>query len=101
MLSIVIKSISHNKFRANLEATVINFNWIFCDFFFYKHTKNKQKIEKVGDPNKIRKMLKKIEYIIDYNNSITKILPYIVVKKKTIADVQISEPISIVINIDE
>ena len=46
-------------------------------------------------------MLKKIEYIIDYNNSITKILPYIVVKKKTIADVQISEPISIVINIDE
>jgi len=33
--------------------------------------------------------------------SITKLLPYIVGKKKTIEDVQNSEPKSIVINIDE
>ena len=53
------------------------------------------------DPNKIREMINKIEDPIDYINSITKLLPYIVGKKKTIEDVQISEPISIVINIDE
>ncbi len=53
------------------------------------------------DPEKIREMLNKIEDPIDYINSITKLLPYIVGKKKTIEDVQISEPISIVINIDE
>jgi hypothetical protein len=53
------------------------------------------------DPNKIREMLDKIEDPIDYINAITKLLPYIVGKKKTIEDVQISEPISIVINIDE
>ena len=46
-------------------------------------------------------MINKIEDLIDYTNSITKLLPYIVGKKKTIEDVQISEPISIVINIDE
>ena len=56
---------------------------------------------KVGDPNKIREILNKIKGPIDYINSITKLLPYIVGKKKTIEDVQISEPISIVINIDE
>ena len=46
-------------------------------------------------------MLNKIEDIIDYTNLITKILPNIVGKKKTIEDAQINEPISIVINIDE
>ena len=61
----------------------------------------KIKIGKVGDPNKIREMLNKIEYPNDYNNSITKLLPYIFGKKKTIANVQISESISIVINIDK
>ena len=53
------------------------------------------------DPEKIRDMLRKIEDPIEYINAITKLLPYIVGKKKTIEDVQISEPISIVINIDE
>jgi hypothetical protein len=46
-------------------------------------------------------MLNKIEYPNDYNNSTTKLLPYIFGKKKTIANVQISESISIVINIDK
>ena len=40
-------------------------------------------------------MLNKIEDLIYYNNSITKLLPYIVGKKKIIEDVQISEPMSI------
>ena len=46
-------------------------------------------------------MLNKIKDPNDYINSITKLLPYIVGKKKTIEDIKISEPISIVINIDE
>ena len=52
------------------------------------------------DPNKIRKMLNKIEDPVDYINAITKLLPYAIGKKKTIEDVQETEPISIVVNID-
>ena len=52
------------------------------------------------DPNKIREMLNKIEDPIDYINAITKLLPYAIGKKKTIEDVQETEPISIVVNID-
>ena len=52
------------------------------------------------DPNKIREMLKKIEDPIDYINAITKLLPYAIGKKKTIEDVQETEPINLVINID-
>ena len=52
------------------------------------------------DPNKIREMLDKIEDPVDYINAITKLLPYAIGKKKTIEDVQETEPISIVVNID-
>ena len=52
------------------------------------------------DPNKIREMLDKIEDPIDYINAITKLLPYAIGKKKTIEDVQDTEPINLVINID-
>ena len=52
------------------------------------------------DPNKIREMLDKIEDPIDYINAITKLLPSAIGKKKTIEDVQETEPISILINID-
>ena len=52
------------------------------------------------DPNKIREMLNKIEDPVDYINAITKLLPYAIGKKKTIEDVQETEPISIVVNID-
>ena len=51
-------------------------------------------------PNKIREMLNKIEDPVDYINAITKLLPYAIGKKKTIEDVQETEPISIVVNID-
>ena len=51
-------------------------------------------------PEKIRDMLNKIEDPIDYINAITKLLPYAIGKKKTIEDVQETEPISILINID-
>ena len=46
---------------------------------------------KLTDPNKIREMLNKIKDLINYINSITKLLPYIVGKKKTIEDVQINQ----------
>ena len=52
------------------------------------------------DPNKIREMLNKIEDPTDYINSITKLLPYAIGKKKTIEDTEETEPISILINID-
>ena len=52
------------------------------------------------DPSKIREMLDKIEDPIDYINAITKLLPYAIGKKKTIEDVQETEPINLVINID-
>ena len=52
------------------------------------------------DPNKIREMLNKIENPVEYINAITKLLPYAIGKKKTIEDVQETEPISILINID-
>ena len=52
------------------------------------------------DPNKIREMLEKIEDPIDYINAITKLLPYAIGKKKSIEDVQETEPINLVINID-
>ena len=52
------------------------------------------------DPNKIKEMLDKIEDPIDYINAITKLLPYAIGKKKTIEDIEETEPISILINID-
>ena len=52
------------------------------------------------DPNKIREMLNKIEDPIDYINAITKLLPYSIGKKKTIEDIEETELISILINID-
>ena len=45
-------------------------------------------------------MLDKIEDPIDYINAITKLLPYAIGKKKTIEDIQETEPINLVINID-
>ena len=55
--------------------------------------------ESIG-PIKIKEMLNQIENPIDYINAITKLLPYAIGKKKTIEDVQETEPISIVVNID-
>ena len=52
------------------------------------------------DPNKIREMLNKIENPVEYINAITKLLPYAIGKKKTIEDIEETEPISILINID-
>ena len=52
------------------------------------------------DPNKIREMLDKIENPVEYINAITKLLPYAIGKKKTIEDIEETEPISILINID-
>ena len=52
------------------------------------------------DPNKIREMLEKIENPVEYINAITKLLPYAIGKKKTIEDIEETEPISILINID-
>ena len=52
------------------------------------------------DPNKIREMLNKIEDPVEYINAITKLLPYAIGKKKTIEDIEETEPISILINID-
>ena len=49
------------------------------------------------DPNKIREMLNKIEDPIDYINTITKLLPYAIGKKKIIEDVQEIDPIDVVI----
>tara|TARA_B100001029_G_scaffold179107_1_gene187504 strand:+ start:641 stop:904 length:264 start_codon:yes stop_codon:yes gene_type:complete len=55
--------------------------------------------ESIG-PIKIKEMLNQIENPIDYINAITKLLPYAIVKKKTIEDIEETEPISILINID-
>ena len=52
------------------------------------------------DPNKIREMLNKIENPVEYINAITKLLPYAIGKKKTIEDIDETDPISILINID-
>ena len=52
------------------------------------------------DPNKIKEMLNKIENPVEYINAITKLLPYAIGKKKTIEDIDETEPISILINID-
>ena len=52
------------------------------------------------DPNKIREMLNQIENPVEYINAITKLLPYAIGKKKTIEDIEETEPISILINID-
>ena len=52
------------------------------------------------DPIKIKEMLNQIENPIDYINAITKLLPYAIGKKKTIEDIEETEPISILINID-
>ena len=52
------------------------------------------------DPNKIREMLDKIENPVEYINAITKLLPYAIGKKKTIEDIEETETISILINID-
>ena len=49
------------------------------------------------DPEKIRDMLNKIEDPIDYINAITKLLPYVIGKKKMIEDVQETDPIDVVI----
>ena len=61
----------------------------------------RNQINEAIDIEKLEDMLNQIDNPIDYINAITKLLPYIVGKKKTIEDVQFSEPISIVINIDE
>ena len=45
-------------------------------------------------------MLNKIENPIDYINAITKLLPYTIGKKKTIEDIEETDPIIILINID-
>ena len=50
------------------------------------------------DPEKIRDILSKIEDPIEYINTITKLLPYAIAKKKMIEDIQETDPIDAVIN---
>ena len=53
------------------------------------------------DPNKIKEMLNKIENPIDYINAITKLLPFIIGKKKAHEEVEEMEPVNIVINFED
>ena len=47
------------------------------------------------DPEKIRDLLNKIEDPIEYINAITKLIPYAIVKKKMIEDIQETDPIDL------
>ena len=58
-------------------------------------------INEAIDVDKIKEMLNQIENPIDYINAITKLLPYIVGKKKAIEEIDETEPVNIVINIEE
>ena len=69
-----------------------------CRLGKQRTTQNNQR--KHRPPNKIREMLNKIEDPVEYINAITKLLPYAIGKKKTIEDIEETEPISILINID-
>ena len=61
----------------------------------------REQISQAIDTNKICEMLNQITNPTEYINAITKLLPYIVGKKRPIEEQEYVEPITIVFNIDE
>tara|TARA_B100000902_G_scaffold389742_1_gene437417 strand:- start:287 stop:553 length:267 start_codon:yes stop_codon:yes gene_type:complete len=60
----------------------------------------REQITQAIDGNKIMEMLDKIESPTEYINAITKLLPYVVGKKRPIEEQEYVEPITIVFNSD-
>ena len=60
----------------------------------------REQITQAIDTNKICEMLNQITSPLDYINAITKLLPYIVAKKRPIVEQEYVEPITIVFNSD-
>ena len=58
----------------------------------------REQITQAIDTNKICEMLNQITSPLDYINAITKLLPYIVPKKRPIVEQEYVEPITIVFN---
>ena len=58
----------------------------------------REQITQAIDTNKICEMLNQITNPLDYINAITKLLPYIVGKKRPIVEQEYVEPITIVFN---
>ena len=58
----------------------------------------REQITQAIDTNKICEMLNQITSPLDYINAITKLLPYIVAKKRPIVEQEYVEPITIVFN---
>tara|TARA_B100000676_G_C17420546_1_gene504361 strand:- start:102 stop:374 length:273 start_codon:yes stop_codon:yes gene_type:complete len=61
----------------------------------------REQISQAIDTNKVCEMLNQITNPTEYINAITKLLPYIVGKKRPIEEQEYVEPITIVFNIDE
>ena len=61
----------------------------------------REHISQAIDGNKICEMLNQITNPTEYINAITKLLPYVVGKKRPIEEQEYVEPITIVFNIDE
>tara|TARA_B110000211_G_C13881558_1_gene465366 strand:+ start:468 stop:725 length:258 start_codon:yes stop_codon:yes gene_type:complete len=61
----------------------------------------RKQINNAIDTNKLKEMLNQIENPIDYINAITKLLPFIIGKKKAYEEVEEIEPINIVINFED
>jgi len=61
----------------------------------------REQISQAIDTNKICEMLNQITNPTEYINAITKLLPYVVGKKRPIEEQEYVEPITIVFNIDE
>ena len=57
-------------------------------------------ISQAIDGNKIMEMLEKIENPTEYINAISKLMPYVVGKKRLIEEHEFHEPFKIVVNID-
>ena len=60
----------------------------------------REHISQAIDGNKIMEMLDKIDSPTEYINAITKLLPYVVGKKRPIEEQEYVEPITIVFNSD-
>ena len=60
----------------------------------------REQISQAIDTNKICEMLNQITNPTEYINAITKLLPYIVAKKRPIVEQEYVEPITIVFNSD-
>ena len=60
----------------------------------------REQISQAIDGNKIMEMLNKIENPTEYINAVSKLMPYVVGKKRPIEEQEFSEPVKIVVNID-